>query len=123
MNREETTMTKRQARTLMALGLTAILTQILCTAVLLRGLDRIRKEAAAQASAIAGLEMRMKLVEARWSTLTPESVTIQPAPLVVIDPWDGRTSVLTPVPHGNNCLRISSGESVTVFPPRHQGKE
>ena len=53
------TLTKRQARTLMALCVAVILTQILCTAVLIRNLERTRKEAeAAQVSAMDVLEMQ-----------------------------------------------------------------
>ena len=86
---------------------------------MLRGLDRTRTEVAAQVSAVAGLEMRIWL--ASQPTFRAESITIQPAPLVVVNPWDGRTSVLwsvTPVPHVNNRLRVS-GDSMFVFPRAH----
>src|SRR5205814_584368 len=57
--RKDTFLTRRQANTIMALCVALIVTQILCTAVLLRGQERARKEAAAaEVSAEAVLEMQ-----------------------------------------------------------------
>ncbi len=51
-------MTRRQANTLMALGVATVLTQILCTAILLRGYERATRqaEAAEEASVAAGVQ-------------------------------------------------------------------
>lgn len=51
-------MTKKQASTLIALGVAILLAQVLCTGLLLRGQERTRKEAeACQDSAMESVDM------------------------------------------------------------------
>ena len=62
----------------MALCMAIILTQILCTAVLIRNLERTRKEAEeAQVSAMDVLEIQKQA--ASNSSITANSITIHPS--------------------------------------------
>ena len=91
-------MTRRLAYTLIGLGVAILAMQMLCTGLILRGVDQARKEAeAAQLSAQGTLEMQ-KQVAGRPSIIA-ESLTIAPAeaaPHRIVRP-DGSPVIFDPV--------------------------
>lgn len=96
-------MTKKQAHILMALGVAIILTQLLCTAVLLRAQERTRKEAeAARVSAMGTLEMQKQQQSAVVATSTVDMATgNRPSTDTAPNVWAGAqplADAVTPTP-------------------------
>ncbi len=87
LNREERKLTKRQARTLMALGVAIIITQILCTAMLLRSLERSRGSATiAAVSSTDAIETPAVAAEPAVPPTLSDATEAAPAPAVPSTP-------------------------------------